>query len=80
MSEIKTNIAYNKVSKQFGIIVYWNIHGNLAKIMNMGAWHQDEMKILTKEQYEMLDYYTREIDINEGWHCPSKKLIEYVFK
>jgi len=79
MDKIKTNVAFNKETKQFGIIAYWNIHGNLAKIMEMEAWHQDEMKILTKEQYEMLVHYTKEIDINEGWHCPSKTLIDYVF-
>lgn len=78
--EILTNIAFNSITKQFGVIAYWDLENTKAKVMGMGVWPNEDYIRLTKNQYNRLDEYTREIDINEGWHCPTKKLIDFVFK
>lgn len=71
---MKSNIAYNEITKQFGMIIY--INQGLAKIMDCGAWDAGDYSILTIDEAKRLLKFD---DPHSSWNQPSEECLKAVF-
>ncbi len=84
MNKTLSNIAFDPVNKQFGIILWENepFEAHLPaslKIRGKGIWAKNDVQILTKEQAaKLLQYEERLEDIENPWLEATDKCIKYI--
>lgn len=74
-----SNIAFNKHTKQFGLIG-WKVYGNdgiLFKIMNCGSWHENETQVLTVIEAKRLNSYESN---DASWNSPTVHMLNTIFE
>ncbi len=70
-----SNIAFNTVSKQFALVVWFT--NACAKTSGTGSWEHHEYKMLTVPQARALWAFD---EPDSSWDKPSKKCIDFVFE
>ena len=70
-----SNIAFNKVTKQFAVVLWYT--NAIAKTNGNGGWPHDEYIMLTVPQARALWAFD---EPDSSWSSPSEKCIQFVFE